>query len=148
MLISVAIPHRQGCPASDHVTLTGTSGYLANVVTEETEYGSLTCPWKVVLPRGQRINISLFDFATPIEENYALADTGICYQYAIVTEKTSTTRNIRVCGGTDRERNIYTSRTNALEIRIITRNNVESDKVYHFALKWEGNDFSSLIALF
>ena len=68
-----------------------------------------------------------------------LEDTGICYQYALVTEKTSSTRSIRVCGGKVRERNIYLSRTNSIEIRIITRNNVESDKINHFALKWEGN---------
>ena len=138
----VAIPHRHGCQATDHVTLTGSSGYLANTVTETTGYGSLTCPWRVLLPRGQRINVTLLDFATPLEDNsygsLVQPASHPCYQYAIITEKTSTTRNTRICGGQLRERPIYESRTNSIEIRIITRNNVETDRINLFALKWEG----------
>lgn len=38
------------------------SGYLANVVTEEHGFGSALCPWLITAPRGQRINVTLIDF--------------------------------------------------------------------------------------
>ena len=42
--------------------LDGAEGYIANVVTEGTGYGTSFCPWKIKLAPGQRINITLYDF--------------------------------------------------------------------------------------
>ena len=42
---------------------------------------------------------------------YSPPSRGACYQYAIVTEKTSTTKNVKICGTDRRERNVYTSRS-------------------------------------
>jgi len=63
---------------------------------------------------------------------------GACYQYAIVTEKTSTTKNVKICGTDRRERNVYTSRSNVVEVRFITSATVETDKEYYFLLQFEG----------
>lgn len=46
----------------------------------------------------------------------------------MITEKSSITRNVRICGGERRERNIYTSRLNTIDIRISTRNSIDQ---YH-----------------
>ena len=48
-----------------HVRVTHPFGYLSNYITESRGYGSLTCPWRIELQRGERINITLIDFTTP-----------------------------------------------------------------------------------
>jgi len=48
-----------------HVTVTQPYGYLSNFITESRGYGSFTCPWRIELQRGERINITLIDFTTP-----------------------------------------------------------------------------------
>jgi len=48
-----------------HVTVRQPFGYLSNYITESRGYGSLTCPWRIELQRGERINITLIDFTTP-----------------------------------------------------------------------------------
>jgi len=69
---------------------------------------------------------------------YSPPTRGACYQYAIVTEKTSTTKNVKICGTDRRERNVYTSRSNVVEVRFITSANVDTDKEYYFLLQFEG----------
>ena len=73
-----------------------------------------------------------------IDPVYSPPTRGACYQYAIVTEKTSTTKNVKICGTDRRERNVYTSRSNVVEVRFITSANVDTDKEYYFLLKFEG----------
>ena len=72
---------------------------------------------------------------TGVRQVYHPPSRGTCYQYAIVTEKA---KNVKICGLDRRELNVYTSRQNRVEIRFITRKNVESDKDYHFLLQFEG----------
>ena len=47
------------------------SGYLANVVTIETGCGSPDSPWKIQVRPGQRINITLLNFATVNKDELA-----------------------------------------------------------------------------
>jgi len=53
------------CLAVRHVSVTQPFGYLSSYITESRGYGSLTCPWRIELQRGERINITLIDFTTP-----------------------------------------------------------------------------------
>lgn len=73
-----------------------------------------------------------------VDPVYSPPSRGACYQYAIVTEKTSTTKNVKICGTDRRERNVYTSRSNVVEVRFITSANVDTDKEYYFLLQYEG----------
>jgi len=106
-------------------------------------YGSEACPWRIELQAGQRINITLIDFTPPTLLNgtgsAVLNATGSdntnttegihsCNQYAILTEKDPGTQHVRICGGNRRERNVYTSKTNILEIRIGTKKNEDTNK--------------------
>jgi len=63
---------------------------------------------------------------------------GTCYQYAIVTERTSTTRNVKICGTDRRQHNVYTSRSNVVEVRFLTSANVDTNKEFYFLLQFEG----------
>ena len=42
----------------------GTDQYLASVVTEETDCGSLNTPWRLRAPAGQTIHVHLLNFQT------------------------------------------------------------------------------------
>ena len=139
-MFPAAMPMDENCETTKYIRLNAPHGYLANVITEREGFGSLACPWHIEVQRGQRINITLFDFSTPTADiRPNMYQSKICYQYAIITEKASvTTRNERICGGNIRERSVYTSRTNSVEIRIITRKNVETEKEFHFMLRYEG----------
>lgn len=124
------------CNVHKFLTIRNRFGLLSNLVAEERGQGSLACPWRIELPRGERINLTLVDFSTPNAD--VSTDSQICHQYALVTEKLSTTENGRVCGGDRREKHVYTSRTNTIEIRIITKKNVETDRNFYFLLRYEG----------
>ena len=134
------------------------SGFLANIVTEEHGFGSARCPWLVTAPHGQRINITLFDFglagrhdgavgATAANANSATSDAAsgmasggsMCHVYAKVTETGSPSASaseITICGSRSRQRSVYISETNRLEI-VITSFKMDDEPVY-FLLKYEG----------
>jgi len=134
------------------------SGFLANIVMEEHGFGSARCPWLVTAPHGQRINITLYDFGLAGRHDGAvggpaanvnsgtsdgvsgLANGGsMCHVYAKVTETGTTSASaseITICGSRSRQRVVYVSETNRLEI-VITSFKLDDEPVY-FLLKYEG----------
>lgn len=116
------------CRANQPQVLTAQTGLLPSVLTEETGLGSADCPWMIKAKPGQKINITLFDFATNQQEG----DT--CHAYAILRE-TEPTRSITVCGSVMRERNVYTSISDSVEIRVL-RNQFSVNKGKYFLLKY------------
>ena len=135
LYFTVIRPHYHNCERLPYIPLTLPSGYIANMVTMETGYGSLTCPWRITLPQGQKATIYLLDFSTPRNQNLF---STICEQYAIISEEVAGIRDKSICGGQIRESEVYTSRSNEIKIRIITRKNVERDQRFHFLLRYEG----------
>ena len=72
------------------MTLTSDEGFISSVIAENLGVGSMLCPWKISLNPGQRINITLYDFATPTDielEKIGNLDYSLCYQYALITER-------------------------------------------------------------
>jgi len=63
--VSVVTVSDEDCQGLRYVPVTHPFGYLSNYITELHSYGSLTCPWRIQLQRGERINITLIDFTTP-----------------------------------------------------------------------------------
>ena len=62
-------------------------GYLSSHVTDESSQGSRSCPWQLVAAKGQRINLTLFDFNLARKNNKALtsgAETGNCVMYGVI----------------------------------------------------------------
>jgi len=97
------------------VDATQSSGYLANIVTEEQSFGSSRCPWIITAPRGQRLNISLIDFGLahrqqsiasspglgsgstgPVEGLASHGAGGVCHVYAKISERGASTSDITV----------------------------------------------------
>ena len=119
------------CRASEPHILSAPSGLLSSVLTEETGLGSADCPWMIKAQPGQRINITLFDFAT------TQLNGEVCHAYAILRE-TDPTRSITVCGSTMRERNVYTSVSDTVDVRVLrSPTNSKMSKGKYFLLKYD-----------
>ena len=94
-------------------------------------------------PAGQRIEISLLDFTKgrSVEGQDLTPTQTNCVQYGYIVEK-SARKNVSICGGdgSKRQRTVYTSTTNVLEIVLIRRiNRTEHDQVNcNYLLKLEG----------
>ena len=116
------------CRPGQAQLLTGDSGHIASVLTEESGLGSADCPWMIQGQPGQRINFTLLDFATVPEGG------EICHAYAILREK-QPTRSITICGGTQRQKNVYTSISHQVEIRILRSQS--NNKGRYFVIKYQ-----------
>ena len=89
-LLSVVTRSPASCRDDEAMTLTADQGSLSSIITQEVGVGSTMCPWKIILSPGQRINITLYDYAIPTDEELDKIgdqDTSVCYQYALITEK-------------------------------------------------------------
>ena len=69
-------PHTS-CMSGSPIRAALPSGYLANSITMDTDKGGAQCPWLIQAESGQRINVTLINFAGVGEEPDA---TGTCYQ--------------------------------------------------------------------
>ena len=87
---------------------------------------------------GQQINITVIDFGIWARQSDTDLDESMhCDKYANLREH-STAQETSVCGGEQRIRNVYVSRTSTLDISMVPPTGSGSDK-RHFLLKYEGN---------
>jgi len=140
---AVTTPVEVGCSADRPAIVRGLSGFLSNYRPPRSTDLDLSppvtmtpCPWRIVVGRGQRINLTLVDFATL----RAAVDVGRgCLQYATVTERLSPPTSLRVCGSERRRRLIYTSMSNAVDIHVTSgRHNGDTDEHFYFLLHYKG----------
>ena len=92
------------------------------------------------VPEGQRINLTLLDFGLRPRNHTATAmgqgsQHNLCRVYATLRER-SPGRSVTVCGGRQRERHVYTSDTNVVELRIL-HNQAANEPVY-FLFRYRG----------
>ena len=105
--------------------------------------GTNTQPWIFEAPAGQRIEVSLLDFTKgrTVEGQDLTSTHTNCIQYGYILEK-SAKKNVSICGGdgSKRQRTVYTSTTNVLEIVLSRRTNrTEHDQVnVNYLLKLQG----------
>ena len=94
------------------------SGFLASVMTEETGLGSSDCPWIIETQPGQRINLTLHNFAgashsTSSSASQSNSGSGAqrqdapgrrleaCFEVAFVGEVAGNRRPVSVCSDAD-----------------------------------------------
>lgn len=112
------------------------SGYLTSHVTEATGCGTSLTPWVIEMESGQTVRVELFDFNV-LDLSRQLSVDHQCPVYAVLREVLATgVRNLTVCGGMSRERHVYTSVTNRLEIAFTVSADKSSSS---FMLRYEGN---------
>ena len=93
------------------------------------------CPWRVTVAPGQRINLTLFDFNIVPPRNSERESGTVCQVYAIINEKSSST-DVTVCGGDQRQRMVYLSEANSIDIQVMTI--TDEAQHGHFLLRYEG----------
>ena len=81
-------------------------------------------------------NMFYFSHSGPDTSNYLHDDTGICHVTAILREKGESSDVTTVCSGGVRQKQVYTSLTDALEVRIL--GSKSSREPTYFLLKYEG----------
>ncbi len=98
LLLTVELGPEHQCHAYEPVILHASTGYISNVVAENTGYGAAFCPWKIVVGKGQKINLTLHDFGV-LQYN---KDSPICQ--VIFTTDTLTIQLYLFCSAKAQEK--------------------------------------------
>ena len=126
---AVAQPNQKLCQANGFIKREATSGYLSNLVTEETGWGTIAHPWILQALPGQQINLTLLDFTfntlgSAFNLEYGASFDGItlpgCRDLIAVKETDRETR-LSNCFIPKRETLVYTSATNNIEIQALSK---------------------------
>ena len=155
-VLTVSSLPTERCSTAKYLKLHHPTGYIASVVTEETGCGSQQNPWVITAQPGQKINITLFDFGisgsfntssnpgtiTAGNSNKRTNYPVYCQQYARIEEK-DVARSTIVCGGERREKNVYISVTNEVEVHVMNRRTIGQHQ--YFLLKYNGNIMISFL---
>ena len=131
------------CNVGHPITLHVSSGYLSSSVTTETGRGAADCPWRLSVDRGQRINLTLINFARvslPTDWSHTTPTPAdrprpkICYQLANLRERRYA-RVLTECEGSPRSSHAFLSSSNVVEVDIIVAKVLK----VHFLLHFQGN---------
>lgn len=150
LVLPVVNPDRHACLSNKPVTISQSKANLASIVSAETGCGSAHAPWRIQVLPGQRINVTLHDFAVTGVRSRDLTSTSLsspgdsglpvrtCRMYAVLREPTLTSR-VTVCGGERRTKTVYISQLNVLEIQTVVATNPIMN--FAFLISFEGNDY-------
>ena len=151
------------------ITLRVQSGYLSTSVTTSTGRGAADCPWRLTVADGQRINLTLINFAgvalpprpaatewtthrrghgaplasTSVPAAAARPRPKVCYQLANIRERRYT-RVLTECEGSPRISHAFLSTSNVVEVDVIVAKVLK----VHFLLHFRGNRPPQLLSLF
>ena len=102
--------------SSTSVEITSPSGLIPSVLSQETPCGTYKAPWLINAPQGQTIRITLLDYSlVPLDNTVQSPSNAICVAYASIRERGVRTP-FTVCGGREREQEVYRSQSNVVEI--------------------------------
>jgi len=137
------------CRVGQPITLRVQSGYLSSSITTDSGRGAADCPWRLTVAAGQRINLTLINFARvslptdwshtpgptpPPADAAARPRPKICYQLANLRERRYT-RVLTECEGSPRRSHAFLSSSNVMEVDIIVAKVLK----VHFLLHFQGN---------
>ena len=110
-------------------------GYLANVVTEDTNRGSFNCPWSFELKSSQTIILTLLDFGfwQPTSKQPASdKEHNICTVYALIHDGQLLARNAGtvVCRGTTRESMVLSKSGGNINVTIAKLRKTENQSYF------------------
>ena len=136
------VASRQECSQHHHVALSATEPtLLASLSAAQYGPGSSQCPWIITANKGQRINITLHNYArslanrNPEQAAAVAAGGGACYEYAVIRDG-DMRKTIVGCSAEPRINNVYLSRTNELEIHVADR--MATSQALYFAMEYHG----------
>ena len=128
----------QVCTATSFLVPAAKSGYLSSHIALDTGRGSTDCPWLIRTDPGRRVVINLIDFGYGMTErtNAPSSEYDLCTVYAIIRERDNH-NGVTVCAGTVRNKTVYTSVSDVVEVRILGGRGSYAEIAY-FLLKYEG----------
>ena len=122
----------RSCHTSGQAKVTGDRGYLASIVTMETQddegCGSSRCPWLIQVPAGQGINLTLIDFTagnqqlqpqpTSPQQRPGMPSSDRCSRLLVVKERANP-KDSQICGGRVRWKHIHLSVSHFVEVHVV-----------------------------
>jgi len=115
--------------------------------------GTPACPWYIRVGRGQRVNLTLFNFISPTlatsgESAAKVADT--CYHVGVVRDGPERRQRVTACSNEPRQRTVLVSSSNSVSFEFAVRGlNVRSpDHNAHFLVHYDGQKFSLFLLAF
>ena len=140
------------CRVGQPITLHVQTGYLSSSVTTDSGRGAADCPLRLTVERGQRINLTLINFARvsvptdwshhtpgptpPVADAAGRPRPKVCYQLANLRERRYT-RVLTECEGSPRTSHAFLSSSNVMEVDIIVAKVLK----VHFLLHFQGTSF-------
>ena len=137
LVFAVATAEADKCQSTGRINLTNRQGYISNAITEMSGCGSSVAPWRVVGEPGQTIELHLIDFAA--SPSYKAQHDDVerqCPVYATIRED-GVTVGQTICGGRTKDRHIYTSVGNVLDIEIPLQQEDKKKRFYLINYKSE-----------
>ena len=116
-MLTVAEYTPNTCVTEGKTRLSRDGGYINRGLATPGRGGTSACPFRVTVPQGQRINLTLFDFSMAGRASEGAGGT-VCQRYATVGDLDGRA-DIDICSSTDRTSHAYTSLGNSIEIRIL-----------------------------
>ena len=117
------------------VTNVGTEGYIASYVTQKTSCGDTDNPLLLTVDEGQRINITLIDFASSDTNSNEEIDSK-CVVYATIRDGMGTVRNVVCGGGAKKIAPVFMSTSNSIEIQLVGKTIQQQRGERQFLLKY------------
>ena len=137
--MTVKVPSKQQCTKSSALTISSDNaeGYIASSVTKSTGCGDASRPWMLTAGVGQRINITLIDFAN--SESSDRSDASYeCVVYATIQDGDGGITHTVCGGGQKRVTPVFLSSSNAIEIRLVGKSIQKNNNEGQFLLKYTG----------
>jgi hypothetical protein len=157
----VSTINQQLCRGHLPIVITSSSGYLSSAITMVTGQGGRECPWRIQLPVGQRMNVTLISFfsatgawydsvqassagqagrSVSMTTSTTTTRPNACYQLAVFREgmdSTEVTRTVTECEGGPRKSHVYLSESNTIDIEILVSRS-QNDRKLYFLLHYTG----------
>ena len=105
------------CRANQPNRLSGEQGYITSLAADKGNCASAGSTWIISTKAGQIINLDLVDFSIKQERSNLVSCGSV---YGFVLERLLGI-NQTICGGLHREMSLYTSKTNSVEIHLLSR---------------------------
>ena len=155
------------CKSKHRADATSQSGYLASYTSSgSVGIGTPSCPWYIRVPRGQRLNLTLFNFISPMvalpgQSAAKLVETcyhvGVvrdgpdrrqsvvetCYYVGVVRDGPDQRQSVTACSNEPRQRTILVSSSNTVSFEFSVRGlHVRpSDHQAQFLIRYDGQKF-------
>ena len=100
--------------------------------------GTYSCPWRIAVSKGQRIEFTAFDFRTyrkPPSKKESMDNTLGCHETLMFVEGENK-KQIELCAGGDRLSHVYT--TTSHEAHVYMQHQFPGPQQYTFLLSYKG----------